>query len=120
MRKIFLILLLISPNLFADTFNLAWDASTTDSTGAPLTTPPSYKLYVSPNPLKASWPTTLPPYATIPSGTTASVVQTTVGKYYAVVTATNAAGESGPSNEISFNVVAKLPAVPTSLRMTSP
>jgi hypothetical protein len=117
-----LILLLLASNLHADTFNLAWDAVTTDSNGNPPTSPlVSYKVYVSTSPIKATWPTTIAPYATIPAGTTTkTVTQSTLGKYYAVVSATNAIGESGPSNEVTFDVVSKPPGTPQSLRLVIP
>ncbi len=118
MRYLLLSLLIASP-VYADSFNLAWDAVTLDAQGAPVVGPVTYKLYVSSSPMKATWP---PPAAVVPlptTGTAKTVDQTAIGKYYAVVTASNSIGESGPSNEISFEVKAKPPAVPQGLKVTN-
>jgi hypothetical protein len=115
MYKIILASLLFASNVYADTFNLAWDATTQDSDGAPLTAPlQSYKLYVSTiNPVPLTTP-----FATITAPTTTrSVVQNVPGTYFAVVTAVNANGESLPSNTISFQVLPKVPKAPATLRI---
>ena len=111
MRPIlFVFLLLISPCTFADTINLTWDSVTVDTSGNEIT-PTGYKVYVS----QSSGVYTTPTASTaLPSQT---LNMTTLGKYYVVVTAFNAAGESAYSNEITFTVVAKKPAIPQNLKI---
>lgn len=115
MIKYILALSLIALNAHADTINLAWDAVTTDSTGAPIQALDGYKLYVSTSPIKATWPSSITP--TIVATTTKSLTIDAVGKYYAVVSAYNVSGESGPSNEVTFEVKPKIPAAPTNLKV---
>ena len=48
-------------------------------------------------------------------------IKTGLGMYFCVVTAANAAGESGPSNEVQFEVVGQLlPSRPTGLNILVP
>ena len=58
------------------------------------------------------------PFAVIGSSPTSPYVDNTVvgGKtYFYEVTATNAAGESGPSNEVTATITVSLPPAPTGL-----
>lgn len=96
----------------AGTINFAWDAVTTDTSGAP-TTVTGYRLYTS----KTSG-TYTPPAASDVATTQTSVVINQAGKYYAVATAYNDSGESEYSNEVAFDVVLK-PSVPQNFRITS-
>ncbi len=43
------------------------------------------------------------------------MIENNVGKYFAVVTAYNAVGESARSNEVTFEVKAKVPSAPKNL-----
>ena len=110
MRIILATLLFIIPICsFADTLTFQWDEVTTDVNGDPVVDLQGYKLYVS----KESGVYTTPKAtSTEPK---AIITETAIGKYYAVVTAYNSAGESSHSNEISFEVKAKVPSAPQKL-----
>lgn len=99
----------------AENINLSWDLVTTNDEGLALSSPiTGYNIYISSLPIKATWPTTLAPIATAP--TPSRVITLSGGKYYAVVTAVNDAGESLPSNEITFDVRPRPPYAPTNLK----
>lgn len=119
--KYLLALLLLASNAYADTFNLSWDAVTTDAQGDPVVGLTGYRLYVSNSPIKATWPpiASLAPQLIAAPATSATVTRTALGKYYAVVTAHNEGGESGPSNEIMFEVKVKPPSNPTNLKVAN-
>ena len=110
MKKLIALLLILPALTFADTFTFSWDAVTKDVNGNTLATAPGYKLYIS---------STAGQYGTAASATTAEptavVTENKVGKYYAVVKAYTAVGESAPSNEVTFEVKAGVPAAPTKL-----
>lgn len=108
MKKIiFALALLISQIAYADDFNFSWTApEVTSSNGAAA----GYRLYIS----STSGTYGATPRSTV-TGLTTTVSESTIGKYYAVVTAFNASGESEYSNEVSFEVKLKPPAPPTGL-----
>lgn len=110
MKKIIALIMILPALAFADTFTFNWDAVTKDVNGNTLAVAPGYKLYIS---------STAGQYGTTPVATvtapTAIVTETKVGKYYAVATAYTALGESAPSNEVTFEVKAGVPAAPTKL-----
>ncbi len=110
-----LLALLLANSAHADSFNLTWDAVTTDSAGAPIQALDGYKLYVSTSPIKATWPSSIIPIVVTTNSKT--ITYDTVGKYYAVVSAYNASGESLPSNEVLFEVQLKAPGAPTNLKL---
>lgn len=89
--------------------NFAWNAVTTDSTGAPLSGGVTYRLYT--RPLNGNYG------APISVATNSiSTAMATAGAYQALVTAVGADGsESGQSNQINFTSVAQTPAAPTGL-----
>lgn len=110
MKKLIALLLILPALSFADTFTFNWDAVTKDVDGRVLTVAPGYKLYIS---------TTAGQYGSTAAATTtaptAVVTENKVGKYYAVVKAYTAVGESAPSNEVTFEVKASVPAAPGNL-----
>lgn len=113
MRTLLFSLLLLATPAFADTIKLEWTAPTTDTSGAPLKSLTGYKLYLS---TKSGTYTS--PYQYISGAVTnASVVKTTPGTYYAVVSAYNASGESDKSNEVTFQVVVLPPGKPLNLKL---
>lgn len=118
MKRIFFVLgllsyiFLTSPSVLADSFTFVWDKVTTDMNGAPIQELSGYKFYVSQTPGIYGAAIGLPTQETI------TYTQTIKGKYYAVVTAYNSAGESARSNEVEFNVVVSKPAVPIGLKFT--
>lgn len=88
--------------------NFAWNAVTTDSTGAPLSGV-TYRLYT--RPLNGNYGA---PVAA--STNSISVAMPTTGPYQALVTAVGPDGsESGQSNQVNFTSVAQVPATPTGL-----
>lgn len=121
MKKLFVIIILIANVSRADTLNFAWDPVTQDFSGNSIKELQGYKLYVSSSPIAAGWPIAgLTPVATVAADTTSKqLINDTVGKYYAVVTAFNSAGESEPSNEVSFEIKIKPPKAPTRLRVAN-
>lgn len=110
MIKIIALIMILPALAFADTFTFSWDAVTKDVNGNTLAVAPGYKLYIS---------STSGQYGTTASATTTApttvITENKVGKYYAVVTAYTAVGESAPSNEVTFEVKASVPAAPTKL-----
>ncbi len=113
LAKTILVLALLIPSLaFADSIQIKWDPPTTDSDGNPITETDisGYKLYTS---------TVDGTYTTTPKATTteteATIVETKVGKYFAVVTAYNESGESTYSNQVTYEVKRKIPGAPRNL-----
>ena len=82
-----------------------WDAVTKNADGTPITDLRDYRLYlkqVKTNPYDFSKPAVVIPQPTVMSTCQAAGV-TKDGQYYAVVTATDLAGnQSLPSNEVAF------------------
>jgi hypothetical protein len=112
MKKILLALILLFPlSVRADNFNLTWDAVTLGTDGQPVVGLLGYKVYVSST--SGSYTTVKATSAT----NTATITQIGTGKYYAVVRAYNAVGESANSNEISFVIVDKVPAPPVGFKI---
>ena len=105
MKKLIFALCLIIPSFVrADNFSVIWDPVTLGVDGNPVVGLLGYKLYVS----NTAGTYGATPEATV-TGNTTTITKTTLGTYYAVVRAYNAIGESANSNEISFQVKAKLP-----------
>lgn len=113
MKKLLLALLLLIPlSVNADTLNVTWDVVTTGTDGLPVVGLQGYKVYVS---------TTAGTYGTTPKATTTSnattITQVGAGKYYAVVRAYNAIGESANSNEVTFTIADKVPTAPLQFKI---
>lgn len=108
----YLLALLLIPSIaLADIKTFTWDAPTTNADGSPAVVT-GYKLYIS----SSSGAYGSLPAATV-TETTAVVTITTVGKYFAVVRAANGAGESANSNEVTFDVLQKLPRAPANFKV---
>jgi predicted phage tail protein len=103
---VFLFALILAQVAYSDTLTFTWVAPPV-SEQAPVD---GYKLYIS----KVAGEYSITPKATV-TGTSAIVSETAIGKYFAVVTAYNTAGESGRSNEVTFEVKARAPGAPTGL-----
>lgn len=112
MRSLIIALCLIVANVAkADSINFAWDPVTDGVDGLPVVGLFGYKLYIS---------TTAGTYGTTAeatvTGASATVTKTAIGTYFAVVRAYNETGESANSNEVSFQVRAKVPNAPTQFK----
>jgi len=114
MKKVLLALLLLAPlRTYADTITFVWDAVTTGVDGQPVVGLIGYKLYTS----KTSGVYAAPVKTVTTSATpTSSVIEPLIGKYFAVVTAYNEAGESAKSSEVSYEVKAKVPTAPVQFK----
>lgn len=112
MRYLLTFLLFFPAIVFADNFTLAWEPVTVDVSGAPVIGLLGYKVY------KSSVSGTYTTSVITTTEATAEIIENTVGTYFAVVRAYNSVGESGPSNEVSFTVVGKVPGVPQNLSVS--
>lgn len=113
MKKLILALCLLIPSFVrADSHTVIWDPVTLGADGQPVVGLLGYKLYMSL--IAGTYGAT--PRATVVENTT-SITETLPGRYYLVVRAYNASGESANSNEVSFQVLPKVPAPPTSFRV---
>lgn len=111
---IFLFVLLALP-AFADMKTFLWDPVTQDLNGNPpnLT---NYYLYIS----KTSGAyTSSERVAIVPPNVTTQAVAVGPGVFFAVVSAVNAAGESGKSNEVTFTVLSTTTTTSTSTTTTT-
>lgn len=112
MKNILLALCLLIPGIVrADNINFAWDAVTQGIDGQPVVGLLGYKLYIS-----NAAGTYTDPARVIVTGTTTTIAVNPIGTYFAVVRAYNEVGESANSNEISFQVKAKVPNAPTQFK----
>lgn len=112
MRSLIIALCLIIANVAkADNISFIWEPVTLGIDGQPVVGLLGYKLYVS---------TTAGTYGATPKIITASntteITENAIGTYYAIVRAYNEAGESANSNEVSFQVRAKVPNAPTQFK----
>lgn len=112
MKNILFALCLLIPSIVrADTINFAWDATTQGIDGQPVVGLLGYKLYLSN--ASGAYPD---PARVIVTGTTTTITVNAVGTYFAVVRAYNDVGESANSNEVTFQVKAKVPNAPTQFK----
>lgn len=97
---------------------LSWTAPTVDSTHDAAT---GYNVYRTQTTGGCTVVTTTG-CSKVGPATTTTFTDTTVAAsttYFYVVTATNSAGESGPSNQVQANVPANTPNAPSALTVTS-
>jgi len=112
MKKLILALCLLIPALGrADNISFIWDPVTTGVDGQPVIGLLGYKLYIS---------NTAGTYGAAPKiqvvGNTTVITENAIGTYFAVVRAYNETGESANSNEVTFQVKAKVPNAPTQFK----
>lgn len=112
MNKFIFVLLLLPSIAFADTVKVTWDAVTLDASGGPVQGLLGYKLYVS----TQSGVYAAPKVTVGPNVLEASFDEKVSGKYFAILKAFNAAGESKASPEGTFEIAVKPPAPPKTMK----